>query len=65
MLRPAQTHALRIVVRGSRVSYFCDEQLVGTANTRVSHGPWVGLNVDDLGDARVRFLDFTVRTFKQ
>ena len=65
MLRPGQTHDLRIVVRGSRVSYFCDEQLVGTANTRVSHGPWVGLNVDEKGDARVRFLDFTVRTFKK
>jgi hypothetical protein len=65
MLRPGQTHDLRIVVRGSRVSYFCDEQLVGTANTRVSHGAWVGLNIDDKGDARVRFLDFTVRTFKK
>jgi len=65
MLRPGRTHDLRIIVRGSRVSYFCDEQLVGTANTRVSHGPWVGLNVDEKGDARVRFLDFTVRTFKK
>jgi len=64
MLRPGQTHTLRIVVRGSRVSYFCDEHLVGTANTRVAHGPWVGLFIDDKGDAGVRFLDFTVRAFK-
>lgn len=64
MLRPAQTHALRIVVRGSRVSYFCDDQLVGTANTRVSHGPWAGLNIDDKGDAGARFLEFTVRAFR-
>jgi hypothetical protein len=64
MLRPGQTHDLRIVVRGSRVSYFCDDLLVGTANTRVSHGPWVGLNIDDQGDARIRFLDFSVRAFR-
>ncbi|MBI3855331.1 MAG: hypothetical protein HY293_06535, partial [Planctomycetes bacterium] len=64
MLRPMQTHALRIIVRGSRVSYFCDEQLVGTANTRVSHGTWVGLNIDEKGDAGVRFLDFSVRAFR-
>ncbi len=64
MLRPGETHDLRIVVRGSRVSYFCDDLLVGTANTRVPHGAWVGLNIDDQGDARVRFLDFAVRTFK-
>lgn len=65
MLRPGETHDLRIIVRGSRVSYFCDDRLVGTANTRVSHGTWVGLNLDDLGDARVRFLDFSVRTFRK
>lgn len=64
MLRPAQTHALRIVVRGSRVSYFCDDTLVGTANTRVPVGPWVGLNIDEKGDAGARFLDFTVRGFR-
>jgi hypothetical protein len=64
MLRPAQTHALRIVVRGSRVSYFCDDTLVGTANTRVSQGSWVGLNIDDKGDAGIRFLDFSVRAFR-
>jgi hypothetical protein len=64
MLRPGQTHDLRIIVRGSRVSYFCDELLVGTANTRVSHGTWVGLNIDDQGDAGIRFLDFSVRAFK-
>jgi hypothetical protein len=64
MLRPGQTHALRLLVRGSRVSYFCDDVLVGTANTRVSHGPWVGLNIDANGSAGVRFLDFTVRVFR-
>jgi len=64
MLRPGQTHELRIVVRGSRVSYFCDDLLVGTANTRVSHGTWVGLNIDDQGDAAIRFLDFSVRLFR-
>jgi hypothetical protein len=65
LLRPGQTHDLRIVVRGSRVSYFCDERLVGTANTRVPHGTWVGLNLDEKGDARARFLDFTVRAFRK
>jgi len=64
MLRPGQTHALRIVVRGSRVSYFCDDALVGTANTRVGQGAWVGLNIDEKGDAGARFLDFTVRGFR-
>jgi hypothetical protein len=64
MLRPGQTHDLRLIVRGSRVSYFCDDLLVGTANTRVSHGTWVGLNIDDQGDAAIRFLDFSVRAFK-
>jgi len=64
LLRPGQTHTLRLVVRGSRVSYFCDDLLVGTANTRVSHGPWVGLFVDNEGDASVRFLDFTVKVFR-
>ena len=64
MLRPGETHDLRIIVRGSRVSYFCDDLLVGTANTRVSHGPWVGLNIDDQGDAGIRFLDFSVRAFR-
>ena len=63
-LRPGQTHDLRIIVRGSRVSYFCDDLLVGTANTRVSHGTWVGLNIDDHGDAGIRFLDFSVRAFR-
>ena len=63
-LRPGQTHTLRLIVRGSRVSYFCDDLLVGTANTRVSHGPWVGLLVDDTGDAGARFLDFTVRAMR-
>jgi hypothetical protein len=65
LLRPGQTHTLRLIVRGSRVSYFCDDLLVGSANTRVSHGAWVGLLVDDQGDASVRFLDFTVKVFRK
>ncbi len=64
MLHNGRTHALRIVVRGSRVSYFCDEILVGTADTRVPHGPWVGLGIDEGGDAGIRFLDFSVRAFR-
>lgn len=64
MLKPGQTHRLRLVVRGSRVSYFCDDTLVGTANTRVPVGTWVGLNIDEKGDAGARFLDLTVRGFR-
>jgi hypothetical protein len=64
MIRPGRTHVLKVVVRGSRVSYFCDERLVGTADTRVADGTWVGLNVDAGGDPSVRFLDFTVRAFR-
>ncbi len=64
LLRPGQTHALRIIVRGSRVSYFCDDQLMGTANTRVAHGPWVGLIIGANGDTGARFLDFSVRAFR-
>ena len=64
MIRPAETHVLRLIVRGSRVSYFCDDTLVGTANTRVPQGAWVGLNIDEKGDPGARFLDFTVRGFR-
>lgn len=63
-IRPGEKHLLRLVVRGNRVSYFCDDFLVGTAPTRVVNGTWVGLGMSPHGNAKCRWLDFTVRAFE-
>jgi hypothetical protein len=61
---PREIHLLRTVVRKNRVSYFCDDLLVGSMPTRVAKGTWVGMSIDPRGDASARFLEFTVRRFK-
>jgi hypothetical protein len=63
-IRPGQRHVLRLVVRGNRLSYFCDDVLVGTAPTRVPHGTWIGLGMSPHGNAQCRWQDLTVRAFK-
>jgi hypothetical protein len=63
-IRPGERHVLRLVVRGNRVSYFCDDVLVGTAPTRLRRGTWIGLGMSPNGNARCRWLDVTVRAFR-
>ncbi len=65
LIRPNETHVLRMAVRGNRVSYFRDDLLVGTAPTRALRGTRAGLEMAAGGNAGCRWLDFTVRAFRQ